>query len=110
MPFTDFKDIAGGIKDCIEAVGMVVGGGWALWRFVIKGESHPQIQVDLDLRVVSRDHDHLVVDVVAVVENKGLVRHWLRDFKPRTFPLSDGDPAKARGVPRAGGFETVAAS
>src|SRR5262245_46623738 len=97
MSLTDFKDIAGGIKDCITAAGVLVGGAWALWRFVLRRERHPKIQFDLDLSIVSREHDHLVVEVVAVVENKGLVRHWCRDFKfdllylPAGAPIVEGD-------------------
>jgi hypothetical protein len=97
MPYTDVKDIAGGIKDCLAAAGVLVGGAWALWRFVLRRELHPKIQFDLDLHVVSREHDHLVVEVVAVVENKGIVRHWLRDFRfdllylPVGAPIVEGD-------------------
>ncbi len=81
MTINEFKELAGAINNCVTATGVVAGGVWALWHFVLRRERYAKIQFDLDLRVVSRAHDHLVVEVVAIVENKGIVRHWLKDFK-----------------------------
>lgn len=92
MTLTDLKDIAGFINDITTAVGIIVGGGWAFWRFVLRREQHAKIQFDLDLNIISRDHDSLVVEVIAIVENKGLVRHVLTDFKFDLLYLENGDP------------------
>jgi len=88
---TDLKDIAGIVKDITTSIGIIVGGGWAFWRFVLRRERHAKIQFDLDLNVVSREHDSLVVEVIAVVENKGLVRHVLQDFKFDLLYLENKD-------------------
>jgi hypothetical protein len=92
VPPSSFNDIAVGISACITGIGVLVGGGWAFWRFALGRERYPKIQFNLDLRVVSHGHDHLVVEVVAIVENKGLVRHWLHGFEFDLLYLPNGAP------------------
>ena len=88
----EIKEWIGFGKDLITSLGVLVGGGWALWRFVLRRERHPKIQFDLEVRLISRAHDHLIVEVIAIVQNKGLVRHLLRDFRFDLLYLPDGAP------------------
>jgi len=85
------------IQACLTGVGIVVGGGWALWRFVLQREGRAKIQFDLDVRILGRQADRLLVEAVAIVGNKGRVRHYLRDFRfdlhylSKESKVEDGD-------------------
>jgi hypothetical protein len=59
----------------------VIVGAWVLWKFIIRREAHPKIQFILELNNVGSVDDKLLVEVVAIVENKGLVRHRLDNFQ-----------------------------
>ena len=87
MNTSDFNNITNAIQNIIAALAILVGGIWALFKFVIYRESFPKVQFDLDLRVLDKIQNRIVVEVVAIVENKGLVRHWLNDFKFDLFVL-----------------------
>ena len=68
-------------KDSATAVGLVIGGVWAIWKFVLKREAHAKIQFSLELNVLGELGGKLLVEAIAVVENKGLVRHDVSDFR-----------------------------
>jgi hypothetical protein len=97
MDTSDFNNITSAIQNIIAALAILVGGIWALFKFVIYRESYPKVQFDLDLRILDKIQNQIVVEVVAIVENKGLVRHWLNDFKfdlfvlPKDKALVEGD-------------------
>lgn len=81
-------------KDIIAALAILIGGGWTLWKFVIQRESHPKIEFRLDLRVLGKFDDRILVETVAIVENKGLVRHYINDFSFDLLYLQEGDQLK----------------
>jgi hypothetical protein len=69
------------IKNFIEILAILIGGGWAFWRFILQREAHSKIQFNLDLRVLGIQKDKYIVEIIAIVENKGLVRHYINDFR-----------------------------
>jgi hypothetical protein len=91
------KEIAETISNFASALGIVGAGLWVLFNFGIKRERHAKIEFELDLNVLGRQFDSLLVEVIAKVTNKGLVRHWLYDFRfdllylPKDMPLKLGD-------------------
>jgi hypothetical protein len=84
-------------KDSATAFAIAIGGIWALWKFVIRREARAKIQFSLELNVVGMSRDRWLVEATAVVENKGLVRHSVSDFRfdlhylPEDAELADGD-------------------
>jgi hypothetical protein len=77
----NWKDLADIVKNVASAIAIVVGGGWALWRFVLQLEAHARIEFDLDLRVLGSQGERLLVEVLAIITNRGVVRHWLSDLR-----------------------------
>lgn len=57
-----------------------MGGIWTYRRFVRTRESHPKIEFSVDVRFVLKQHGRWLAEAVAVVENKGLVRHDVVKF------------------------------
>lgn len=85
------------VKDSATTLAIILGGVWALWKYVLRRESRAKIQFSLDLNLVARLDDKWIVEAIAVVENKGLVRHNVRDFRfdlhylPRGAAVREGD-------------------
>ncbi len=88
MEINDYISIT---KDIIASIAIIVGGGWTLWKFVIQRESHPKIEFQLDLRVLGKYDNRIIVETVATIENKGLVRHYINDFSFNLLYLKAGD-------------------
>jgi len=97
MNLEELKAVAEIISKLVTALSVLVGGGWAIWKFGIHREAHAKIEFDLELNILGRQADSLLIEVIAKVTNKGLVRHWLRDFRfdllylPKDTPVELGD-------------------
>ena len=69
------------IKDILTIIAIIVAGFWTYYRFGITRERHPKLQFDLELEVLGKTDQHYIVQLIAIVENKGLTRQYIRDFK-----------------------------
>lgn len=97
MDLEELKTISEIVQTWISSLAVFVGGGWVLWRFVLQRESHPKIEFGLELQVLGQVRDTLLVNVVAVIANRGTVRHYLRDFWFVLNHLSDDDRIRIGG-------------
>jgi len=80
------------IKNLLTSIAILIGDGWTFWKFIIQREGRPKIELRVDLRVLGLLHDQYIVEVIAIGENKGLVREYVRDFNFSLFYLSDQHP------------------
>lgn len=76
---------------------VIIGGIWTYRRFVRTREAHPKIEFNVDVVFVHNQRGFWVVEAVAFIENKGFVRHSIKEF---TFDVrytlpSDGIEEKA---------------
>src|SRR5688572_18861206 len=69
------------IKDILTIIAIITAGFWAYYRFGITRERHPKLQFDLELEVLGKTDQHYIVQLIAIVENKGLTRQYIHDFK-----------------------------
>jgi hypothetical protein len=53
------------IAKVIESLAVVVGGGWAYWQFVVRRESEPATDLDVDLSFVGVQNGQWIVQVCA---------------------------------------------
>jgi hypothetical protein len=93
------------IKEGVTTFGVVFGGIWAYRRFGTRREGHPKIEFTLDAKALGVVDDKMLVEVSAILENKGLVRHEISDFTFSLYTLpSKGeirtDDAKLQGQVR----------
>ncbi len=91
MPFIDIitKNNSEILKNILTSVAILIGGGWTFWRFILQREGHSKIQFNVDFRIIGVHKDKYIVEVVAIVENKGLVRQYVNDFRFDLLCLSD---------------------
>ncbi len=69
------------IKNLLTSFAILLGGIWTIWRFVLQREGNAKIQFNVDFRIVGILKNKYIVEVIAIVENKGKVRHYVNDFK-----------------------------
>jgi hypothetical protein len=60
---------------------ILIAGIWTLYRFGISRERYPKLQFDLDMRHLGNSGDKNIVELVAVITNKGITRQHIHDFK-----------------------------
>jgi hypothetical protein len=61
-------------------VAAVVGGIWAYVKIVRRREHAPRVDFTVELAFIGEQQQRWLVDVRALVNNEGLVRHTFRDF------------------------------
>lgn len=79
------------VESILKSIAIVVGGTWVLWKFTIAREDHARIQFDIDLRVLGRQDGQILIEVIGILENKGLVRHKIWDLTLSILILKDSD-------------------
>src|SRR5262249_51096051 len=78
--------------------GVILGGFLVLWRFVLQRERFSRIESSVDVTQPEKLPDNrLLVELGAIVTNRGQVRHWLKAFRfdlhylPAGFSPMEGD-------------------
>ena len=69
------------LPEYIKASAIVVGAGWAYWKFIYQRQKEPATDIDIDVRFVGLQEEKWVIEVTCLLENKSLVRHTYRDFQ-----------------------------
>ena len=75
----------------ITVLAAVVGGIWAIVKVRKRREHAPRISFDVDINLVGIQNDHWLVELVANVNNRGLVRHEIKEFTFDLRGLFEGD-------------------
>jgi hypothetical protein len=69
------------LSSIVTTFAILLAGAWTLYRFGISRERYPKLQFDLALRHLGTFRDKNVVELVAVITNKGITRQRINDFK-----------------------------
>lgn len=69
-----------------------VGAWWTYSRFISERGGVPRIQFDVEVRDHGVVGQERLVELVAIVENKGRVQHVIKDFRYGVRYLLDGEP------------------
>lgn len=76
----------------VTSLGLIIGGIWIYFKFISTCENHPKIQFDLDVGIIGRQDKKILIELIAIINNKGLVRHWVNDFICDVLILQKDDP------------------
>ncbi len=82
------------LKNIAEISAIVVGGIWVYWKFFLNRENESKIELDLDIKLIGKSQDKFIVELSAVLTNKGLVRHIIENFSFDFLYLSNSDTIK----------------
>jgi len=77
------------VKNILTSVAILVGGSWTFWRFVLQREGQAKIEFNVDINVVGIHKNEFIVELTSTVQNKGLVRHYIKEFYFDLLYLSD---------------------
>jgi hypothetical protein len=80
MDLNEFKILADSAQAIATALGIVVGGGWALKRYVFQKEGLPRLEFRVDVNFVGIQEGQWLVELLGLLENKGAVPHQIRDL------------------------------
>jgi hypothetical protein len=74
---TDVKDISEIIKNIVELLAVLVGGGWTIYKFDLFRERYPSIEIANSIKLVGENSEDYLLELSCEVENKGKSRKWL---------------------------------
>ena len=69
------------VKNLVESAAILVGGFWTIYRFGLFRERYPKLQLDIDVSFVGIHHNEYIIELCATIENKGLARQRIQDFR-----------------------------
>jgi hypothetical protein len=87
-----WKSLFSIIQSLATTLALIIGGLWAYTRFIYRREKEPRAEFDVDLTFVGTQDGRRLVEVIAHLENKGEVRHPVRNFKLHLLYLLSDDP------------------
>src|SRR6266446_2000056 len=76
-----WKDFASIVQSIGTLLVAVVGGGWALWRFGLRQERYPHIETSADIQFIGEHNGYWIVELIAVIENKGTAQHKMKNLE-----------------------------
>ncbi|MEQ8415942.1 MAG: hypothetical protein RIB71_15795 [Imperialibacter sp.] len=88
----NFSDWAESIKNIIEVIAILVGGGWALYRFGLFRERFPSMEISNGINYIGENSSEYLLELYCIVENKGKVRKWLAPLDFELLYLDESDP------------------
>lgn len=74
-------DVLSVIQSLVTTGGVIIGGVWAYLKFVKRREDYPHIEFTVEIEFVGTQKDEWMVELLAFVENKGLVPHLIKTFE-----------------------------
>ncbi|MBK9985391.1 MAG: hypothetical protein IPP15_24130 [Saprospiraceae bacterium] len=80
------------ISSLITITAIVLAGAWTLFRFGISREQFPKLQFDLNLIQLGISRDKHIVELVAMITNKGIARQYIHDFRFNILTFDDNTP------------------
>jgi hypothetical protein len=73
--------IASILPGYIQSLALVVGAGWAYWKFVHQRANEPATDIDIDLHFIGMQDGKRVIEIVSTLTNQSLVRVNYKRFR-----------------------------
>ena len=91
MDLKQFKELSETIEAFSKCIALLIGGFWVYRKYIKTRENCPKIQFDVDLNYLGQQDNKILIEIIARMENKGLVRHWINDLTFNIFILETND-------------------
>ena len=86
-----FNDWTESIKNIVETIAVIVGGGWVLFRFGLFRERFPSMEIQNGINYIGENSSEYLIELYCIVENKGKVRKWIAPLDFELFYLKKND-------------------
>lgn len=80
------------ISSLVTILAILLAGAWTLYRFGLSREQYPKLQFDLSVNPLGTSRDKKVVELVAVISNKGIARQYIKGFRFNILTFDDQTP------------------
>lgn len=80
------------ISSLVTIFALILAGAWTLYRFGISREKYPKLQFDLSVNSLGTSRDKKIVELVAVITNKGIARQYIQGFRFNILTFNDNTP------------------
>lgn len=91
----DLKDLALIVQSLVTATALIIGGIWAYRRYVVEENRFPHLETSAEIDFVGLHGDYWIVELRAVLNNKGKVQHKIEKFGFDLKALFSGDSVNA---------------
>ena len=85
----------------IELAALLSGlfsGVWIAWQYVVRHEGEPASDIDLEIACAGEQHGQLLLEIIAIVTNRGHVQQEYRDFRLRVRYFLPSDPMTSESI------------
>jgi hypothetical protein len=76
----------------VTPLGLIVGGIWAYRRYVVEESNFSHIETSADISFVGQQGDFWIVELLAILNNKGRVQHKIERFAFDLNAIYSGEP------------------
>lgn len=80
MTLIEFKDWADILTSTLTSLSIIIGGGWVFYRFILQEERYPNINFTTEINVIGKQDKFWIIELIALVENKGKAQHKMKEF------------------------------
>jgi hypothetical protein len=80
------------IQSLITITAIILAGAWSLYRFGISREQYPKLQFELQLNKLGMSRDKQIIELIAVITNKGIARQYIKGFRFNILTFDDETP------------------
>ena len=92
MTLADWKDITAIFQSTITPLALIFGGIWAYRRYVVEESNFSHIETSADVSFIGQQRDFWIVELVAILNNKGRVQHKIEKFTFDLNAIYSGEP------------------
>jgi hypothetical protein len=79
------------IESLAKILAIIVGGLWIYYRFIRQRENFPRVDFKVEIAFVGIHKGRWLTQITALLENKGLVRHTMKNIQFELRCLLDND-------------------
>lgn len=80
------------LQSIITLIAIILAGAWTLYRFGIAREQYPKLQFELQLNKLGTSRDKEIVELIAIITNKGIARQYIKGFRFNILTFDDNTP------------------
>jgi hypothetical protein len=92
MTLVDLKDVATIFQSIITPTALIIGGLWAYRRYGVEAKNLAHIETSADIVFIGQQGDFWIVELLAILNNKGNVQHKIEKFTFDLNALHSDDP------------------
>lgn len=88
----------------MKVAAIIIGSGWAYWKFVHHRANEPATEMDVEVRFVGKQDCQWIIEITVVLENKRQARLKYEDFQIMARYLLPGDKLEDGGHRNSASF------